>query len=105
MSKRIIVDKNTQVWSAAAWWPDSDPSMQAVALTAKRAEAGLEKLMREAARWAWEDESYPTKAAAYRAIRSSGPHSFKLNDLTSSREKDEAVQALEDDGIWYPPTL
>lgn len=102
MAKGKSITGATHVWSAAAWWPDSDPSMQVVALTAKRADSALDKLMKEAARYASDDESYPSAAAAYRDIRSSGAHPFALKDLASGRELVEAVQALEEDGVWYP---
>ena len=111
MAKEKNITGVTHVWSAAAWWPDSDPSMQAVALTARRANSALAQLMKEAARYAYDEETdgsgdlhrYPSVAAAYRSIRSSGPHAFKLGDLASSRELNEAIQALEEDGVWYPP--
>lgn len=103
MAKGKSITGATHVWSAAAWWPDSDPSMQAVALTAKRAESALDKLMKESARYASDTGSYRSAAAAYRDIASTGAHPFALKDLASSRELDEAIQSIENDGVWYPP--
>jgi hypothetical protein len=101
-SKKI--DGNTIVYSAAAWWRDNDPSMQAVALTSKRVEKEIEKQMREAARWARDDGNYETIREALGDIAWSGVHTFALKDLASSRELREAIDELEDSGVWYPPT-
>lgn len=98
------VNKNTTVYSAAAWWRDSDPSMQAVALTAKRAEKEIEKLMRESARMARDDGSYKYMTEALDDIAWSGVHPFKLGDLAVPRELDSAIDDLEDRGVWYPET-
>lgn len=98
------INKNTKVYSAAAWWRDSDPSMQAVALTAKRAQQKCEELMKYAAREARDDGSYKTIVAALDDIAWSGVHAFSLGDLASSRELDDAIRDLEDNGVWYPET-
>jgi Fe-S cluster assembly scaffold protein SufB len=98
------INAKTTVYSAAAWWRDSDPSMQAVALTAKRAQQKCEALMKHAAREARDDESYKSIVAALDDIAWSGVHTFKLGDLASSRELDDAIQDLEDNGVWYPET-
>lgn len=95
---------DSTVYSATAWWTDSDPSMAVVATTAKKAEWAIRKMMREEARRAWDDESYDRLYQAEDDIHWSGVHAFALSDLASKREMDEAIQALNDDGIWYPPT-
>jgi hypothetical protein len=101
MAKKIT--KNTTVYSVAAWWRDSDPSMQAVALTAKRAEKEIESLMKDAAKSAYDDDdSYESVDDAMDDIRWSGVHAFALGDLASARELDEAISDLEDNGVWYP---
>lgn len=100
MAKKIT--KNTMVYSGAAWWPDSDPSMQAVALTAKRAEKELWSLMKDAARDAYDDGAYDSSDDALDDIKWSGIHAFALGDLASPREMDEAISDLENNGVWYP---
>lgn len=94
---------NTTVYSATGWWRDSDPSMGAVALTAKKAQSKCEALMKDAARSARDDGSYRTINAALDDIAWSGVHAFALKDLASSRELGEAVADLENQGYWYPP--
>ncbi len=101
MAKKIT--KNTTVYSGAAWWRDSDPSMQAVALTAKRAEKEIESLIKNTAKRAYDDDdSYESVDDAMDDIRWSGVHAFALGDLASARELDEAISDLEDNGVWYP---
>ena len=106
MATRKSVDADTTVYSAAAWWQDGDPSMQAVALTPKRAEREIDKMMKSAARDARDDGSYRSISDALEDIGWSGVHSFRLGELAGGRERalEQARRALEEDGVWYPET-
>lgn len=104
MTKKKLSDAST-VYTASAWWRESDPSMQVVTLTAKKAQTLITKMMRQAARDAYNDESYDTIRAAESAIAWSGVHAFALKDLASSRELNRAIDDLEADGVWYPEGL
>jgi|SRR5271170_915944 len=97
------ITKNTTIYSASAWWRDSDPSMGIVALTLKKAESKIYELIKDAAREAREDGSYPSIPKAMDAIAWSGVHKFSLGDIASDRELDEAIDDLESRGYWYPP--
>lgn len=99
------VGANTKVYSATAWWRDSDPSMQVVALTSKKAEDEIEKLMVEEAQHVFdmsEPEDYETVDELLDEIAWSGVHAFSLGDLASKRELNTAIRELEDNGVWYP---
>lgn len=96
------VGPDTMIYSAAAWWSDSDPSMQAVALSPKRAESEIVKQMRESARAARDDGSYKSINAALGEIHWSGVHSEKLSTLAAAFELNEAIRALTEEGVWYP---
>ena len=94
---------DTTVYSAAAWWRDSDPSMQAVALTQKKAKTEIFKQMKDAARMARDDESYPSINAALDAIAWSGVHPMNLKTIAGSgAELEQAIADLENNGVWYP---
>jgi hypothetical protein len=100
---RAPITGDTTVYSAAAWWRDSDPSMQAVALTHKKAETEIRKQIKDAARTAArDDESYPSINAALDDIAWSGVHPMRLGALASARELEQAIADLEDSGVWYP---
>lgn len=99
------IGANTKVYSAAAWWRDSDPSMQAVALTASRAQQEIEKMMVEEAQHVFdmsEPEDYETVDEVLDDIAWSGVQAFSLGDLASKRELVTAIRELEDNGVWYP---
>ena len=101
------IGANTKVYSAAAWWRDSDPSMQAVALTSQRARNEIDKLMVEEAQHVFdssEPEDYETVDEVLDEIAWSGVHAFSLGDLASGskRELDGAIRDLEEYGVWYP---
>ena len=101
MAKKVT--KNTTVYSAAAWWRENDPSMGAVALTAERAKKEIFSQMKDAAKDAYHEGSYKRLRDAQDAIAWSGVSPFALKDLASDRELEEAIDDLEDNGVWYPP--
>ena len=70
MAKKVT--KNTTVYSAAAWWRESDPSMQAVALTPERAKKEIFSQIKSAAKNAYHDGSYERLRDAEDAIAWSG---------------------------------
>ena len=102
--KSCSCNANSTVYTASAWWDQSDPSMQAVAITARKAKAAIGKMIREAARSARDDESYRTIREAEGDLHWSGVHTFRLSDLANARELPGAIQDLNDGGIWYPET-
>jgi hypothetical protein len=95
---------NTTVYSAAAWWRDSDPSMQVAALNQKIAKEMISVMMKEEAERAYDDAIYDSVDDAMDHIAWSGVHAFALKDLTSDRDRDEAIQELQDHGYFYPET-
>lgn len=97
------IDKDTIVYVAAAWWRHSEPSMRVVATTERRAEKEIERQMRDAARDARDDGSYKTISGALDDIAWSGVHAEKLSATADEWEMGEAIQQLEEDGVWYPP--
>lgn len=97
-----VIPSETPVYTASAWWRDSDPSMQVVTLTRRRTEELIEEMMAEAAHDAYDDGSYEDADEALDDIAWSGVHASKLGDLATSDELEEAALALESDGVWYP---
>ena len=99
---RKRVTSSSIVYTASAWWPDNDPSMGVITTTEAKAKSAMKKLMREEARRAYDDESYPTIREAETDIRWSGIHTFSLKDLVSGREMDDAIRDLESDRTLLP---
>jgi hypothetical protein len=104
------VTSNTTVYSAAAWWRDNDPSMQVAALDPKVAEKMIHKMMKDEAKSAYDEESayddakYDSVDDAMDRIAWSGVHAFAVKDLTSERDRAEAIEELTNNGYFYPET-
>jgi hypothetical protein len=99
------INANTKVYSATAWWRDSDPSMQVVALTSKKAQEEIDRMMVDQAQDVFdmsEPEDHETVDEILDEIAWSGVHAFSLGDLASKRELANAIRDLEDIGVWYP---
>ncbi len=100
--KKELITGETTVYTAAAWWRDSDPSMQAVCLTAKKCASSINEQMRESARSARDDGSYNSIHAALDGIAWSGVHAISLGDIATGHELEQAIRDLEENGCWYP---
>jgi len=99
-----IITPETVVYSAAAWWRDSDPFTSVVALDKKRAEDLIEESMQEEADRAADsdDEGGRTVEDFLDDIRWSGVHAEKLGTLAPDDEFEKAADALIEDGYWRP---
>ncbi len=100
---RNITPESTVYVSSAAW-RDNDNFVSVVSTTAKKAKSACHKAMRDAARQAVDDGSYETIRDAMDGIAWYGVHSFKLKDVVSERELDEAMDRLGDSFDYYAET-
>jgi len=101
MSKRKI-NGNTVIYSAAIWWSESDPFLNVIATTAKKADAAANKMMRDQAKDAYKsDDFYESADAALDALHWSGVHAFALKDLATGRELEDTIQELSDNGVAF----
>ena len=89
------------VYAAAIWWSQNDPFIHIVGTSKAKVEREAKRAMKDAARQAYNNEEFETLRAANNTIRWNGVHSFRLADLVSDREYDEAVRDLESGGIYY----
>lgn len=102
LPKRGLFGPENTVYVASAWWRDSDPSMGVVAMTRGEAEEDIAEQMRDAARNARDDGSYKSVDAALDDIAWSGIHAWRLGDIVSEDELEQAIADLESDGVFYP---
>ena len=104
------IGSNTKVYSAAAWWRDSDPSMQVIALDEGVCKKQIKELMKEEAEHVFEHDSaydngrFEDADDALNGIAWSGVHAVSLGSLVSDRELEEAIHELRDNGYYYPET-
>jgi len=97
------VTPNTPVYAAAATGNFGNTEIHVVALTPTMVDKKIHLMMKHAAQDAYREGSYGSIRYALDAFIWSGVHSFTLKRIASNDEMDEAIDALEREGHWYPP--
>lgn len=96
-----MVDASTTVFSSAVGWRDNDPFFRVIALTPAKARAEAWRALQDAVREAWQDELFPTRGAAIRAIAWNDARAFALGKLVLPSELGQAVLDLQAGGVYY----
>ena len=107
--KKRAVTPDTKVWSASAWWRDSEPSEAVVALTERACLARIREAIRGMARRA-RDEDDDDETTRRRSLASYEDdimwpgrcYEEPLRDVVRAGELAAAAKALEEDGYYYP---
>lgn len=102
MMARKNIGPETEVWTATARWCDCDPSEAVVALTKKACLKKINAAILEMAKRAYDDDDSHSSLALYMDDIMWSCYKETLRDAVFPRQLDEAIEALANDGCFYP---